>query len=60
MLILLVNINQTDPMIETFGSAAGSDIQLSAPQTRLVPETGSSISMLLIGLGFLLRAHLNI
>jgi hypothetical protein len=50
---LLVDINQTHPAIDTFRSADGSPIQLAAPQFSVisVPETGSSISMLLIGLG---------
>jgi hypothetical protein len=49
--LLLVNINSENPLIETFPTSEGSTIQLSAPVITSVPETGSSISMLLMGIG---------
>jgi hypothetical protein len=48
--LLLVNINSSTPLIDTFPTSPGSAIQLSAPRFS-VPETGSAISMLLIALG---------
>ena len=57
--LLLVDINQKAPVIETFNTSPASPFHLSAPQVTVVPDTGSSISMLLIGLGALwcLRGH---
>jgi hypothetical protein len=49
--LLLVNINSSTPLVEPFPTSPGSPIQLSAPEISAVPETGSSISMLLVGLG---------
>src|SRR4030095_9544437 len=53
--LLLVNINQMHPGIETFRTTEDSPFELSAPEITAVPETGSSISMLLIGLGAVWR-----
>ena len=53
---LLIDIDRPRPVIETFRTSDASPVQLPAPQVSIispvpVPDTGSPISMLLMGLG---------
>jgi hypothetical protein len=48
--LLLVDINQTSPVINTFTTSPDSPIQLAAPQISAVPE---SSSLFLVGVGLL-------
>ena len=60
--LLLININSSNPSIETFGTTPEGPFALSAPRVRnaatSIPDTGSSIGLLslgLLGLGALRR-----